>query len=72
LIYIDDDFDDLLVIPPAIFSDINSSKLVTDGLLIFQDKASMFCPAQLKSMLKKGDVVIDARAGCGMQIDLLH
>ncbi|KAJ3373954.1 putative 28S rRNA (cytosine-C(5))-methyltransferase [Kappamyces sp. JEL0680] len=68
LIYLDDDFDDLLVIPSALFSDIKSSALVRDGYLIFQDKASMYCPLQMKDMVKAGDTVLDARAGCGTKI----
>ena len=46
--------------------DIKASELVKGGYLIFQDKASMYCPAQLKTMIKPGDHVIDARAGCGI------
>ena len=64
----DDDFQDLLVIPPSLFSDIKASTLVKDGYLIFQDKASMYCPAQLKTMVKPGDQIIDARAGCGTKL----
>jgi hypothetical protein len=36
VIYLDDDFDDLLVIPPQHFADIKKSKLLESGKLIFQ------------------------------------
>jgi hypothetical protein len=62
---LDDDFEDLLVIPPSLFADLKSSLFVKDGYLIFQDKASMYCPLQMKGMVTQGDIVIDARAGCG-------
>lgn len=68
LIYLDDDFSDLLVIPSSIFASVKASPLVKEGLLVFQDKASMYGPAQLKGMIKQGDKVIDARAGCGIQL----
>jgi hypothetical protein len=36
IIYIDDDFDDLLVIPAPIFGELKSERLLNDGSLILQ------------------------------------
>ncbi|KAJ3275849.1 putative 28S rRNA (cytosine-C(5))-methyltransferase [Terramyces sp. JEL0728] len=68
LIYLDDDFDDLLVIPPSIYAEIKAGPLVTEGYLIFQDKASMYCPQQVAAYITKGMHILDARAGCGTKI----
>ncbi|KAJ3322853.1 putative methyltransferase nsun7 [Boothiomyces sp. JEL0866] len=68
LIYLDEDFDDLLIIPPAIYAEIKAGPLVTEGYLIFQDKASMYCPQQVASYINKGMHILDARAGCDVTI----
>jgi hypothetical protein len=68
---LDDDFDDLLIIPSGFLNDLKSSELVEQGHLIFQDKASVYCTEQLKSYVQKGDHIIDARAGCGTKLPKL-
>nr|KAJ3419985.1 hypothetical protein HK105_006256 [Polyrhizophydium stewartii] len=65
LIYLDEDFDDLFVIPPKFFAEIKAGPLVSEGLLVFQDKASVYGPKHLQALLPAGSQVIDARAGCG-------
>jgi 16S rRNA C967 or C1407 C5-methylase (RsmB/RsmF family) len=71
VIYLDDDFEDLLIIPSRLLGDLKSSTLVEQGYLIFQDKASVYCTEQLKSFIQKGDHIIDARAGCGTKLPKL-
>eukprot|EP00842_Homolaphlyctis_polyrhiza_P001041 jgi/Hompol1/1938/HPOL_001410-RA len=60
LICLDDDFDDMLVIPPSSFADIKASRLVSD--------ASVYGTKHLASMVSEGVHVIDARAGCDVVI----
>jgi hypothetical protein len=49
--------------------DINSSTLVAQGALIFQDKASACAVNFLKDRFKLDSMqVIEARAGCGKSI----
>ncbi|TPX31254.1 hypothetical protein SmJEL517_g05356 [Synchytrium microbalum] len=65
----DSQFDDLLIVPATVFNDLKAHEIMTDGLLIFQDKASAFAPRQLASLLhKSGAHIIDARAGCGTRV----
>ncbi|KAH6581589.1 hypothetical protein BASA61_009008 [Batrachochytrium salamandrivorans] len=66
-IYIDDDLDDVLVIPASLFGEIKAGPLVGKGHLIFQDKASLYGLEHLKKILSRKDHVIDARAGCGIK-----
>jgi 16S rRNA C967 or C1407 C5-methylase (RsmB/RsmF family) len=68
---LDDDFDNLLIIPPSCFADIKGGPMVTEGNLIFQDKASVYCSAQIREYIQKGDTLIDARAGCGTRLPQL-
>jgi hypothetical protein len=83
IIYIDDDFEDLLIIPAPIFGELKSKSLLNDGSLIlqvyimalmlglnylYQDKASLYGPKHLEVIIKHGMHVIDARAGCGCLI----
>ena len=68
LICLDEDFEDLFVIPPKYFAEIKTSPLVSDGHLIFQDKASVYGPRHLQAFNLQGAHVIDARAGCGTKI----
>ncbi|KAJ3268833.1 putative 28S rRNA (cytosine-C(5))-methyltransferase [Borealophlyctis nickersoniae] len=70
-IYFDPDFDNLLVVPSEYFSEIKGSKIVTEGRLIFQDKASCWGPQHLKPLLTDTTQIIDARAGCGTKTLLL-
>jgi hypothetical protein len=65
---LDDDFSDLLIIPSKYYTDIKNSSLVGEGLLIFQDKASVYSVEQLRNYIKKGDTIIEARAGCGTKL----
>jgi 16S rRNA C967 or C1407 C5-methylase (RsmB/RsmF family) len=78
VLHLDDDFDDLLIIPSHHLSAIKSGLLVSNGYLIFQvflvlikDKASMYWAGELKSFIKKGHHIIDTRAGCGTKISQL-
>ncbi|KAJ2994941.1 hypothetical protein HDV02_001170 [Globomyces sp. JEL0801] len=68
----DSDFDDLLIIPQEHFATLKASPLVNDGYLIFQDKASMYCPRQLSAAESEPELhIIDARSGCGTKIPQL-
>ena len=67
-VYLDKDFSDLMVVPSSLFADVNSSSLVTEGLLVFQDKASICASHYLKTLKSTGMQIIDTRAGCGMVI----
>ncbi|KAJ3417169.1 hypothetical protein HDV05_006375 [Chytridiales sp. JEL 0842] len=70
-IYLDDTFDDLMVIPTELFSEIKSGNIVTEGRLVFQDKASVYAIKHAASLLKDNDHVIDTRAGCGVNVAYL-
>ncbi|KND03793.1 uncharacterized protein SPPG_08917 [Spizellomyces punctatus DAOM BR117] len=69
-IVVDPDFEDLLVVSPERFAEIKASRIVNDGKLIFEEKASFWCPRYIRSLLpelaSQGEVqILDARAGCG-------
>lgn len=65
-VYVDCDFPDLISVPSSLFMDVNSSNLVAQGALIFQDKASTCAVNFLKDRFKLESMnVIEARAGCG-------
>lgn len=66
LVFIDKDFPDTLVVPSSLFSEVNSTGLVAEGKLVFQDKASMCIGQYLQTLDLAGTHVIDTRAGCGM------
>ncbi|KAI9352890.1 S-adenosyl-L-methionine-dependent methyltransferase [Obelidium mucronatum] len=70
-ICMDDLFNDFLVIPTEFFSDIKSSSVVTEGKLIFQDKASAYGIRHLTSLIAETDKIIDTRAGCGTHVSYL-
>ncbi|KAJ3209940.1 putative methyltransferase nsun7 [Entophlyctis luteolus] len=70
-IRIDDMFNDFLVIPTEYFSDIKNSPVVTEGRLIFQDKASAYGIRHLTSLISETDHIIDTRAGCGTHVSYL-
>ncbi|ORY48086.1 S-adenosyl-L-methionine-dependent methyltransferase [Rhizoclosmatium globosum] len=70
-ICVDELFNDFLVIPTEFFSDIKSSSVVTEGKLIFQDKASAYGIRHLTSLIAETDHIIDARAGCGTHVSYL-
>ncbi|KAL5032021.1 hypothetical protein BDV3_000619 [Batrachochytrium dendrobatidis] len=67
LICLDDEMDNLFLIPPNLFADIKAGPLVNNGFLIFQDKASVYGMQHLCSLVSEGDQIIDARAGCGIK-----
>lgn len=68
----DSDFPDLISVPSHLFMDVNSSILVEQGALIFQDKASTCAVNFLKDRFKLDAMnVIEARAGCGNHIRYL-
>ncbi|KAI8906764.1 S-adenosyl-L-methionine-dependent methyltransferase [Gorgonomyces haynaldii] len=71
VIYVDDDFEDLLIVPGGLFGAIKASELVSSGLLVFQDKASMYGPKILEKLIRRGQTVIDAKAGCGTRVPML-
>ncbi|KAI8610454.1 S-adenosyl-L-methionine-dependent methyltransferase [Chytriomyces sp. MP71] len=70
-ITVDDMFSDFLVIPTALFSDIKSSPILTEGKLIFQDKASAYGIRHLTTLIAETDKIIDTRAGCGINSSYL-
>ena len=67
-IYVDADFDDLLVVPATIATTIRKSKLVTDGKLVFEDKwnyLSVKVLADLALSCGPNPTILDVRAGTG-------
>jgi 16S rRNA C967 or C1407 C5-methylase (RsmB/RsmF family) len=72
--YLDEDFPELIVVPSIYFGELKASPLVTEGRLIFQDKASMYAPKHLvhslASTYPKAEI-IDARSGCGNRTSYL-
>lgn len=79
IVYLDEDFDDLWVVPSSTFEVLKKSTWMQNGLLTPQDKSSFFAPRQLINSItsikesrpqKAGEVnepivVVDTRAGCG-------
>ena len=56
----------MIIVPPSLFMDLNSSFLVTSGALIFQDKASLCTAHFIKKFAKiPASKIIEARAGSG-------
>jgi 16S rRNA C967 or C1407 C5-methylase (RsmB/RsmF family) len=72
--YLDNDFPELIVVPSIYFGDLKTTSLVTEGKLVFQDKASMYAPKHLVNSLlstyPKAEI-IDARSGCGNRTSYL-
>jgi 16S rRNA C967 or C1407 C5-methylase (RsmB/RsmF family) len=72
--YLDDDFPELIVVPSIYFGDLKATPLVTEGKLVFQDKASMYAPKHLVNSLASTNPkaeIIDARSGCGNRTSYL-
>ncbi|KAJ1342402.1 hypothetical protein BSLG_003027 [Batrachochytrium salamandrivorans] len=73
-IYIDDDLDDVLVIPASLFGEIKAGPLVGKGHLIFQDKASLYGLEHLKKKSFPGKIMLSMLvldvliAKCGLGI----
>ncbi|KAJ3251106.1 hypothetical protein HDU77_006135 [Chytriomyces hyalinus] len=70
-ISVDDMFSDFLVIPTGLFADIKGCPILTEGKLIFQDKASAYGIRHLTSLIAETDQIIDSRAGCGINSSYL-
>ncbi|KAJ3041729.1 hypothetical protein HDV00_008817 [Rhizophlyctis rosea] len=71
VIRLDENFEDVFVIPSQFCNDIKNSKLVEDGRLVFQDKASLWATQHLAGQLTGTIEIIDARAGCGTKTSQL-
>ncbi|KAJ3209744.1 hypothetical protein HDU67_005963 [Dinochytrium kinnereticum] len=67
-IELDETFTDYFVIPSELFSEIKGSPPVTEGRLVFQDRASAYGIKHLSSVIDLDDHVIAARVGCGVTV----
>ncbi|KAI8850291.1 hypothetical protein BC829DRAFT_389713 [Chytridium lagenaria] len=67
-IELDEIFHDYFVIPPELFSEVKGSTAVTEGRLVFQDRASAYGIKHVASLLEKDEHVISARVGCGVTV----
>ncbi|KAJ3221782.1 putative methyltransferase nsun7 [Clydaea vesicula] len=70
--YLDQDFPELIQVPSVIFAELKSKPFVTEGKLIFQDKASLYPVKHFISQIKGHlGTIVDARAGCGTRLSFL-
>ncbi|KAJ3034700.1 hypothetical protein HK097_004417, partial [Rhizophlyctis rosea] len=65
IIHLDENFDDVFVVPAQFCNDLKGTPLVEEGKLVFQDKASIWAAYHLAPLLSPNCQIIDARAGCG-------
>lgn len=63
--YVEENFPNMITIASKLYDKISTNKIFTDGTLILQDKASLYAPKHLETIIKPGMHVIEGRAGCG-------
>lgn len=67
-ILLDEEFENLVVVPASMYGSLKASHFVGNAWLISQDKASMYGLEHASSLINEGMHVIDARAGCGTKV----